>query len=125
MKLKAHEVDRYLSRPDPKVKAFLLYGPDGGLVRERARHLTRQHLGQDESMGLVELSDTELKSDPARLADEVSAISMLADARVVRVSGAGEAAAKAMEALLTGFEDGSVVPEALVVVEAGDLGPSA
>ncbi|TNE59731.1 MAG: DNA polymerase III subunit delta [Alphaproteobacteria bacterium] len=125
MKLKAHEVDRYLERPDPKIKAFLFYGPDGGLVRERARHLTRRHLGPGDDMGLVELSDTDLKSDPARLADEVSAISMLADARVVRIAGAGDAAARAIEALLAGFGDGSVVPEALVIVQAGDLAPSA
>lgn len=126
MKLKAHEVERFLKQPDAKAKAILIYGPDAGLVRERARVLTKSHLGASaDDLGLVELADTDLRSDPARLADEVSAISMLADRRVVRVSGGGEATAKAVTALLEGFADGSVVPEALVIVEGGDMAPRA
>ena len=27
---------RFAARPDPAVRAVLIYGPDGGLVRERA-----------------------------------------------------------------------------------------
>ncbi len=34
---KAFEVDAWLARPDPKVAVVLLYGPDRGLVAERAR----------------------------------------------------------------------------------------
>ena len=34
---KAHEVDNWLARPDPKAAIVLIYGPDRGLVAERAR----------------------------------------------------------------------------------------
>ena len=34
---KAHEVDAWLARPDPKIAIVLIYGPDRGLVAERAR----------------------------------------------------------------------------------------
>ena len=34
--LKAHEVARYVARPDLSEGVFLAYGPDGGLVRETA-----------------------------------------------------------------------------------------
>jgi DNA polymerase-3 subunit delta len=35
--LKAHEVERYLKKPDLDAGVFLAYGPDGGLVREAAQ----------------------------------------------------------------------------------------
>ncbi len=34
---KAHEVDAWLKRPDPRAQIVLIYGPDRGLVSERAR----------------------------------------------------------------------------------------
>ena len=37
--LKAHEVARYLQRPDLTQGVFLAYGPDAGLVRETAQRL--------------------------------------------------------------------------------------
>ena len=36
MKLKAKAVDGFVARPDPRVATVLLYGPDAGLVGERA-----------------------------------------------------------------------------------------
>ena len=36
MQVKSSAVDAFLARPDPKAIAVLLYGPDQGLVRERA-----------------------------------------------------------------------------------------
>ena len=34
--LRGKEIDAFLSRPDPGRPIILLYGPDAGLVRERA-----------------------------------------------------------------------------------------
>src|SRR5665213_2692260 len=34
--LRGREIDAYLARPDPGRPIVLLYGPDAGLVRERA-----------------------------------------------------------------------------------------
>ncbi|RWC61979.1 MAG: DNA polymerase III subunit delta, partial [Mesorhizobium sp.] len=34
---KAFEVDGWLARPDPRISIVLLYGPDRGLVSERAK----------------------------------------------------------------------------------------
>jgi len=39
MKLAAGRVEGFLRRPDPEIRAVLLYGPDAGLVRERAEAL--------------------------------------------------------------------------------------
>jgi DNA polymerase-3 subunit delta len=34
--LRGKEIDAFLTRPDPSRPIILLYGPDTGLVRERA-----------------------------------------------------------------------------------------
>ena len=41
MKIPAARVDRFVRDPDPRVGLVLVYGPDAGLVRERAERLTR------------------------------------------------------------------------------------
>lgn len=124
MKLKAQDVERFVARPNPEAAACLIFGSDPGLVRERSNRLAGHKLGDlKDNFGLVDLAEADLKADPARLADEISAISMLADARVVRVQGAGETAAKIMTGILEGLEDGSLKAEAFVILEAGDLAP--
>jgi DNA polymerase-3 subunit delta len=124
MKLKAPDVARFVARPDPKAPACLIYGSDTGLVRERSNVLATHKLGNlKDNFGLVDLAEADLKNDPARLADEICSISMLADARVVRVQGAGEATAKVMTGVLAELDAGTLKPEAFVIIEAGDLAP--
>lgn len=124
MKLKPQDADRFTAKPDPKVPACLIYGSDPGLVRERSNRLARHELGDlKDNFGLVDLSEADLKSDPARLADEISAISMLADGRVVRVQGAGETTAGLIGPLLKAIAEGTLNPEAKIILEAGDLPP--
>ena len=41
MKIAAGQIDGFLRRPDPQIRAVLLYGPDAGLVRERADTLAK------------------------------------------------------------------------------------
>ncbi len=126
MKIKPQDGDRFTRAPDPNIEATLIYGPDQGLVRERSNRLTKAILGEDpDPMGLVELTESDVKSDPARLADEIAAISMLADKRLVRLRDGGEASAKAMDSVFKSLEDGSLVAEAFVIVEAGALTPRA
>ena len=44
--LKAHEVERFLKRPDLDAGILLVYGPDTGLVRETAQRLVRHYAGE-------------------------------------------------------------------------------
>ena len=41
--LRAHEVERFLKRPDLDEGALLAYGPDAGLVREVGSRLVRHY----------------------------------------------------------------------------------
>lgn len=118
MKVRPAEIDRLVKAPPAHVRAFLLYGPDHGLVRERAKALLEKLAdAPDDPFSVTDLDETTLKGDPARLADEAGSIAMFGARRVVRVRDAGEAAAKALENYLGMPGDG------VVVLEAGELTP--
>lgn len=124
MKLKPQDVARFVARPDPKATACLIFGSDPGLVRERSNALATHKLGAlKDNFGLIDLVEADLKADPARLADEICSISMLSDARVVRVQGAGETTARIMASVLEELDTGTLKAEAFVIIEAGDLTP--
>lgn len=126
MKIKPSDADRFLANPPADVLAVLVYGPDEGLVRERVQGLVDARLGAAPDPLLVtDLTEADLKGDPARLADEAAAMSLIPGERVVRLRGAGETAAKLFKSFLADCAAGAVKPSALVVIEAGDLKPAA
>mgnify|MGYP000001980691 FL=1 len=119
MKISPREADRFAAKPDPKVVAVLVYGPDTGLVRERIKTMMKTVVDDlADPFRIAELSDSDLKRDPARRSDEAASIAMLGGRRVVRVRGAADGLSKTFESFL-----GSPAGDALVLVEAGDLGP--
>src|SRR4051812_30251261 len=117
MKLAAGRVDSFLRRPDPEIRAVLLYGPDAGLVRERAESVARAICPDlRDPFRVADLTGATLAADPARLADEAAQIGLMAGRRVVRVREAGDALAPLFGRFLA-----EALGDALVVVEAGDL----
>lgn len=117
MKLAGRAIQGFLRRPDPAIRAILLYGPDAGLVRERGRTLAASVVSDlADPFRVTDLVAKDLQDDPARLADEAAALSLTGGRRVVRIAGASDRLAPL-------FADFLRAPpgEALVVVEAGDL----
>lgn len=58
---KAHEVDRWLASPDPTILIVLIYGPDRGLVSERARrYAEKTGLSLDDPFSVVRLDAGEV-----------------------------------------------------------------
>jgi DNA polymerase-3 subunit delta len=116
--LKAHEVERFVARPDLNAGILLVYGPDTGLVRETAQRLVRHYAGADkDGMGLVTLDGGELDGDPGRLLVEARTSSLFGEKRIVRVRNAGKALAAPLSDLAADPSD------AIVVLEAGNLAP--
>ena len=116
--LKAQEIERWLSKPDPDRRVILLYGPDEGLVGERADRLIRS-TGADgtDPMSVLRLTADEAAADPLRVADEAHAVSMFGGERIIRITGTTQKnVTRAIEPLL------ATPPEAAwVIMEAGEL----
>ncbi|WP_374654111.1 DNA polymerase III subunit delta [Dongia sp.] len=120
MKLDKQPLDKFLKDPAPNIAAALIFGPDEGMVHERAGVMSRAILGEgDDPFRLSELSGDEIKADPARLIDEARAIAMMGGRRVVRVTRVTDALEPAFAALLADHKDSA---QCLVVIEAGDIG---
>ena len=86
MIVKSSEADRYAASPPKHMVAALVFGPDQGLVRERAERMAKTVVPDlGDAFQVSDLDEAALNGDPARLADEAAAISMLGGRRVVRV----------------------------------------
>ena len=119
MKIEPRQVEAFLKKPDPKIRGVVVYGNDDGLVAERAMALAKS-VCEDlkDPFRVVDISGDMLKGDPARLADEFGAMSMLGGRRVIRVRPAGEESAAALENLAA-----ASAGDALIVIEGGNLTP--
>lgn len=119
MKLTWRQIDPFLKNPDPAARVVLVYGPDEGLMRERAAAVGRSVVADlNDPFNVAVLSGDAVASDPAQLADEAAAMSMMGGARLIRIERAEDKLAPALRAYLDAPSDTN-----LVVIEAGDLGP--
>jgi DNA polymerase-3 subunit delta len=121
---KRAEADRFLAAPDPTVRMALIWGRDRGGVRERGEALARKVTPHpDDPFDAALLTDSDLDSDPARLADELSAISMMGGRRLVRLRLSTEKASidKAVGEAVKTHAEGGFNPDAFFIVEAGAL----
>lgn len=120
MKLTARDSDAFLKAPDKKSLAVLLYGPDGGLVRERSRQIASIILGpKPDPLNKIELTAEQLKTDTALLHDELCALSLMGGQRLVIVQGATDKLTSAINDALSG-----VPPTAYLIAEAEELSAS-
>jgi DNA polymerase-3 subunit delta len=115
--LKAAQVDAYLARPDPKRPVALVFGPDSGLVRERAETLVRASVDDPrDPFALVRLDGDDLAGQPARLVEEADTIPLFGGRRAIWVKAGSRNFLPAVEALLAAAR-----ADCRVVIEAGDL----
>jgi len=120
MKITGARQDGFIKQPDPAVACVLLYGPDRGLVRERAMTLAKTVVDSpDDPFRVVHIAGADLKNDPARLADEAQAMALGGGRRLIRLRDVGDATTKTIAAYLESAASG----DALIVVEGGELGP--
>src|SRR5215475_3955118 len=115
--LRGRDIDVFLARPDPGRPIILLYGPDAGLVRERADALLKSAVDDpDDPFSLVKLDGDELSAEPSRLVDEALTVPLFGGRRAIRVRAGSRSFASGVETL-------AEVPlkDCRIVIEAGDL----
>ncbi len=123
MKISTSAADGFARRPDKS--CVLVYGPDQGLVRERALTLARSVLGNDlnDPFRSAELQGSAVSGDFALLVDEAAALALIGGRRVVRVVAASDGSAEAFATILRARAERAASDESLVIAEAGELGP--
>lgn len=118
-KLTSNRIDAFIRKPDPGIRAVLVYGQDEGMVRERAAAIGKTVV--------KDLADPFCVSDVAAeaaakhtglLAEEMAAISMMGGRRLVRLRSDAEDALAAISAALQSPPPGG----SMLLVEAGDIG---
>lgn len=119
MEIKAHEFDQFVKRRARDFRIFLIYGPDRGLVSERAGELARMTgVNTQDAFSFMRLDASDINSDPGRLFDEANSTGLFGGEKLIWIKGAGadKNLAEAIAAL-------SAKPpsETWIIVEAGDL----
>ena len=117
--LRGKEIDAFLARPDPGRPIILLYGPDAGLVRERADALMASAVDDpNDPFSLVRLDGDELAAEPSRLVDEAMTVPLFGGRRAIRVRAGSRNFASGVDTLAD-----SAVKDCRIVIEAGELRP--
>lgn len=117
MKIAPKAAATFLANPG-HCRAVLFYGPDEGLMRERAADLRKTILGAGaDPFAFTELEEASLLADTARLADELLMVSMLAPKRVLMVSGGDKLTAILKDASQHFHAD------IFLIITAGELSP--
>jgi DNA polymerase-3 subunit delta len=110
-------IEAFLAKPNPAQPVVLVYGPDSGLVRERAEALIKSAVDDlNDPFSLVRLEGDALAGEPSRLVEEANTIPLFGGKRAVWVKAGTRNFAAAVETLL-----GAAPKECRVVIEAGEL----
>jgi DNA polymerase-3 subunit delta len=115
--LKAGEVDGYIAGRDVARPIALVFGPDAGLVSERADAIMRAAVDDpNDPFALVRLDGDELAGDPSRLIDEANTVPLFGGRRAIRVKAGGRDFSSALTTLVA-----APPRDCRIVIEAGDL----
>lgn len=117
--VKTQQAESFLKAADRNFTALLFYGPDAGLVSERARQAATAWATRETPPGeILRLEERDLEDDPGRLADELMTVPMFGGRKVVRTSSGRRINATLLKPLV---EDAGL--PSVLIVEAGNLKP--
>src|SRR5829696_7854116 len=118
--VKAPDAEGALRHLGSQVVSVLLYGPDAGLVAERAKAAAERAVDDPaDPFQLIRLDGDTVAADPARLADEAGTIGLFGSRRAIWVKPTSRNLAPAVEAVLA-----TPLQDVVIIIEAGDLSKS-
>ncbi len=116
VKANRSQIQQALRSLEATYKAVLLYGPDDGLVRERADLIAHQLVDDlNDPFRVARIGPDQLKATPSLLVDEMAAMSMTGGRRLVWLESGGDSHHAAISSALETSGD------SLLVVTAGEL----
>lgn len=118
VQIKGREIERFLNQPS--ISCVLLYGPDAGLVSERAEKLAKIFTaGSGDDFSISRLDGDSIADDPGRIATELGGSGLFSDKAVLRIRiGSANLGGQVSAALDNGIGDGALI------LEAGDIKPT-
>lgn len=117
--IKSHEFDAFAKRRPLPVRLLLVYGPDRGLVSERAATLaSASGVMLDDPFSVIKLDAGDVAQDAGRLIDEMNAIGLFGGDRLVWVRGGANE-----KGLCDAFQHLAGLPPgpSTLIIEAGDV----
>jgi DNA polymerase-3 subunit delta len=118
--VKAGDVAGALRRHDPNIGVYLIYGPDTGLVFERAEIVAKRSVDDPgDPFQLIRLDGDVIASDPTRLADEAGTMGLFGGRRAIWVKSTSRNLAPAVEPILK-----DRLQDTTIIIEGGDLSKS-
>ena len=120
---KAHEVDSFLKGSVSAFTSFLVYGPDRGLVSERASLLAgKSGVDISDPFNVTKLDIADIQSDSLKILDEINSVGLFGGKRLVWIKAGGndKTVVEAINAV-----DADPPKDMVFLVEAGDLKKSA
>jgi len=115
---KVADVEQFVAQPDPGKPVVLVFGPDAGLVRERADALVRSAVDDPrDPFALALLEGDALADAPERLVEEAHTVPLFGGRRAILVKAGSRNFIASVARLLAappGFD-------CRIVIEAGDL----
>lgn len=119
MKLSGKKLDDFLRAQRPPKNFVLLYGPDQGLVRERAKDLAGKWVPNlHDPFSVSEFTAEQLKTDPARLSDAATSLSLSGEDRVILIRDAGDKITEIVKSVID-----AQIKAWPIIVEGGELAP--
>ncbi|MGE4313646.1 MAG: DNA polymerase III subunit delta [Pseudobdellovibrionaceae bacterium] len=119
MKVTYRDTNGFIQQPPADIRAILVYGPDYGLMKERADLLGKTIVADlHDPFNVTTLKAEQISEDTAILSDEANAVSMLGDKRLLRIENGDDKVTAPLKAYLENPN-----AKTLVVIEAGNLGP--
>lgn len=119
MKLSPRDATGYFAKPDPKRTGLLIYGGDAMRVALKRQQVIKALVGEtgEEEMRLTRIPAADLRSNPAKLMDAITAQGFFPGPRVAFVEDATDGMAKIITAALQDWRAG----DAQIIVTAKQL----
>lgn len=118
MKLAFRDIEGFVARPTATARVIVVYGPDAGLVTERAKIMGKTAVADlNDPFNVAVLTTDQLLDDPVKLNDEAFAQSLMGGNRLIQIRDGADALTPLLKEYLK-----APSPDTLVIIEAGELG---
>ena len=122
MKIQNFKIEQYCKDLSPVAPAILLYGQDYGLISDRSSLIINSFLNnldeKQNSLNIIDISNSNLLQNPESLEMEVSSISLLSRKKIVRIKDASDALMKIIDDYFVYSH-----PDCLIILLSDSLSP--